>query len=220
MAGAMQWEEIRVSIRQYFAGQLGLPSGWFGRHVMGRFLNQSTAVHNEVVRQELAVTPGDRVLEVGFGGAALLERLCAEASQGSVAGVELSDEMLEVATKRLQKQIAAGRVVLKRGNVEVLPFEDAQFDKACTVNTTYFWPDLTTGFSELRRVLRPGGRLVIGFMSADDIVRGGLDRQGFACHSTEQMEKALAAASFDVSQLKSGSDWRGTFYAMTAERAG
>jgi ubiquinone/menaquinone biosynthesis C-methylase UbiE len=208
-----------MSLRQFFAGQLGLPSGWFGRHVMGRFLNRSTARHNELVRQELAVTAGDRVLEVGFGGAALLEKLCAEASPGSIAGIELSDEMLAAAMNRLRTQIAAGRVVLERGSVEALPFQDAQFDKACTVNTTYFWSDLTVGFAELGRVLRPGGRVVIGFMSADDIVRGGLDRHGFACHSTEQMEKALAAASFEVSRLTSGSDWRGTFYAMTAVRS-
>jgi ubiquinone/menaquinone biosynthesis C-methylase UbiE len=209
-----------MSLKQFFAGQLGLPSGWFGRNVMGRCLNRSTAVHNDVVRGELAVAPGDRVLEIGFGGAALLEKLSAEASPGSVAGVELSDEMLAAAAGRLRNQIAAGGVVLKRGSVEALPFPDGQFDKACTVNTTYFWPDLVLGLAEVRRVLRPGGRVVIGFMSAEAIQSAGLDRHGFACHSTEQMEKALVAAGFNVTQLRSGSDWRGTFYAMAAERAG
>jgi SAM-dependent methyltransferase len=159
---------------------------------MGRFLNRTTAAHNGVVRQELAVVSGDRVLEVGFGGAALLERLCGEASPGSVAGIEPSDEMLALATKRLRKPTAAGRVVLRRGSVETLPFGDAQFDKACSVNTTYFWPGFAAGLSEFRRVLRPGGRLVLGFVSADDIVRAGLDRHGFAYHSTEQLEAAGA----------------------------
>src|SRR5512143_1359054 len=100
------------------ARQLGRPSGWFGRLVMGRFLNRKTAAHNEMVRQELAVVPGDRVLEVGFGGAALLERLSAEVPPGLVAGVELSDEMLEQAKRRLHEAIAAGNVVLEHGSVE------------------------------------------------------------------------------------------------------
>ena len=134
-----------MAIPGLIAKQLGRPSGWFGRYVMGRFLNRKTAAHNEMVRQELAPAPGDRVLEVGFGGAALLERLSAEASNGSVAGVEISDEMLALARKRLRGPIAAGRVVLTRGSVEALPFGDEEFDKACTVNTTYFWSDLGAG---------------------------------------------------------------------------
>jgi arsenite methyltransferase len=146
-----------VAIPGFIARQLGRPSGWFGRYVMGRFLNRKTAAHNEVVRQELAVAPGDRVLEVGFGGAALLERLSAEVSHGCVVGVEISDEMLALGRKRLRKPLAAGRVVLRQGSVETLPCGDGEFDKACTVNTTYFWPDLAAGLSELRRVLRPGG---------------------------------------------------------------
>jgi len=209
-----------MTIPGFIARQLGRPSGRFGRYVMGRFLNRTTAAHNEVVRQELAVAAGDCVLEVGFGGAALLERLCTEASQGSVAGVEVSHEMLALATRRLRGPIGVGRVVLKHGSVEALPFEDAAFDKACSVNTTYFWRDLTTGLVELRRVLRPAGRLVLGFVSADDMVRDGLDRHGFACHSPEQLTAAVADASFHVRGMRSGSDSRGTFYVVTAERAG
>jgi arsenite methyltransferase len=209
-----------VAIPRLIARQLGRPSGWFGRYVMGRFLNRKTAAHNEVVRQELAVAPEDRVLEVGFGGAALLERLSAEVSHGHVVGVEISDEMLALGRKRLRGPIAAGRVVLRRGSVEALPCGDGEFDKACTVNTTYFWPDLAAGLSELRRVLRPGGRLVVGFVSPDDIVRDGLHRHGFARHSTEELTIALRVASFSVGQLRSGSDSRGTFYVLAAERAG
>jgi len=208
-----------MTIPGFIARQLGRPSGRFGRYVMGPFLNRTTAAHNEVVRQELAVAAGERVLEVGFGGAALLERLCTEASQACVAGVEVSDEMLALAARRLRGPIGAGRVVLKRGSVEALPFDDASFDKACSVNTTYFWPDLPAGLLELRRVLRPAGRLVLGFVSADDMVRDGLDRHGFACHSAEQLTASATAASFHVRRMRSGSDSRGTFYVLTAERA-
>ncbi len=206
-------------IPRFMARQLGRPSGLFGRYVMGRFLNRTTADHNDLVRQELAVVPGDRALEVGFGGGALLERLCGEASAGLVTGVELSDEMLALARKRLSGEIAAGRLVLERGSVEALPFGDAQFDKACSVNTVYFWPDLAAGLAELRRVLRPNGRLVLGYVSAADIARVGLDRHGFALHSTEALTAAFAAASFEVRSLRSGADSRGAFHVLTGVRA-
>jgi ubiquinone/menaquinone biosynthesis C-methylase UbiE len=187
---------------------------------MGRFLNRKTAAHNELVRQEQAVVSSDRVLEVGFGGAALLERLGEEVTSGFVAGVEVSEEMLALAARRLRRAIATGRVGVKRGSIEALPFAEAEFDKACSVNTTYFWPDLAAGLAELRRVVRPGGRLVLGFVSADDMVRDGLDRHGFACHSTEQLTAAVEAASFSLGRVSSGSDSRGTFYVLTAERVG
>jgi arsenite methyltransferase len=209
-----------VAVPGFIAKQLGRPSGWFGRHVMAHFLNRKTAAHNEVVRQVLAVAPGDHVLEVGFGGAALLARLSGEVAHGSVSGVEISDEMLAFATQRLGQAIAAGRVVLKRGNVEALPFGDRVFDRACTVNTTYFWSDLGVGLGELRRVLRPGGRLVIGFVSPDDIVRDGLDRHGFARHSAQELTLALERARFEVGELRSGSDSRGRFHVLAAGRAG
>ena len=63
-------------------------------------------------------------------------------------------------------------------------------------------------------------RLVLGFVSPDDIRRDGLDRHGFAHHSPEQLTEALGVASFTVGQLRSGSDSRGTIYVSTAERAG
>ncbi len=208
-----------MAIPRFIARQLALPSGTFGRYVTSRLLNRMNAAHNELVRQELAVDPGDRVLEVGFGGATLLSKLCGEVSAGCVAGVEVSAEMIALAGKRLRDAVATGRLVLKRGSIDSLPFGDAQFDKACSVNTIYFWPDLGSGFSELRRVLRPGGRLVIGFASSDDIVRMGLHRRGFAVHSADELKVALTAACFRVTHLRSGSDIRGTFYALTAERA-
>lgn len=53
---------------RFLARQLARPSGLLGRYVMGRFLNRTTANHNAMVLEDLAVEPTSRVLEVGFGG--------------------------------------------------------------------------------------------------------------------------------------------------------
>jgi ubiquinone/menaquinone biosynthesis C-methylase UbiE len=200
------------------ARQLMQPSGLFGRYVMGRLLNRSTSHHCSIVREELAVRPEDRVLEVGFGGASLLSLLCQDASRGFVAGAEVSDEMLAAASKRLRSQVASGQLALSRASVQSLPYADAEFDKACSVNTTYFWTDLDRGLAELSRVIRRGGRLVLGFVSPEDIVKAGLDRYGFSYHSPEELNAALVLAGFEPKGLRSGSDSRGTFYVVTAER--
>ncbi len=203
---------------RFLARQLARPSGLLGRYVMGRFLNRTTADHNAMVLEDLAVEPKSRVLEVGFGGAALLENLCQKASRGFVAGLEVSEDMLAAARARLRRQIESGRLDVRQGSVDSLPYPDGDFDNGCSVNTTYFWPDLARGLAEFHRVIRPGGRLVLGFMSAEDISRAGLDRHGFSRHSPEELKSALVATHFRPGSLRSGTDARGTFYSLVAER--
>lgn len=205
-------------IPAFLARQLARPSGVFGRLVMGRFLNRKTADHTALVFDDLQTLPASRVLEVGFGGGALLDRLCAAASGGFVAGVEVSEEMQAVVRGRLRRFIESGRLEVRLASVEHLPYADATFDRACTVNTTYFWPDIPAGLSEFHRVLRPGGRLVIGFMAPEDLRRDGLDKHGFSTHSPDELTAALVAAGFSPGSLRSGRDTRGQFYSLAAGR--
>ena len=203
---------------RFLAAQLARPTGPFGRYVMSPFLNRMNAAHHNMVLEDLAIAPTSQVLEIGFGGAALLERLCRAASAGRVAGLEISEEMVQMARGRLRRWVDADFLQLSVGSVESLPYPDQTFDRACTVHTTYFWPDLGKGLAELQRVMCPGGRLVLGFLSASDIARAGLDRHGFSLHSLEELKEALAAARFKPGSPRSRSDLRGTLYSLVAER--
>ncbi|HET9537694.1 MAG TPA: methyltransferase domain-containing protein [Mesorhizobium sp.] len=62
------------------------------------------------------------------------------------------------------KAITDRRGDFREGSVVAIPFEAATFGKVCTVNTVYFWSSLDAGFAEIRRVLAPCGRVVIGFL--------------------------------------------------------
>ena len=72
----------------------------------------------------LDVQPGDRVLEIGFGPGVGVQLLAVSASSGWIAGIDPSQEMVEQATARDAADIGAGRVELRRGSVERLPFEN------------------------------------------------------------------------------------------------
>jgi SAM-dependent methyltransferase len=181
-------------------------------------MNRGTADHNLMVLEDLEVSPDQRVLEVGFGGAALLRRLCEQASTGFVSGLEVSDEMIARANRVLRAVIASGRLELRQGAVESMPYRDGEFDRCCSVNTIYFWRDLSTGLAECHRVLRPRGRLVIGFLAADSLRGAGFDRQGFSTYSPGDVRAALAAADFEPGRLRSGADRRGAFHSLAAER--
>jgi arsenite methyltransferase len=216
-------KEINVSLpnflaKQFISNQLALPSGIFGRYLMGKLLNRTTSTHNALVLKQLDIQPTDRVLEVGFGGAALLERIVRQTSEGFVAGVELSEVMVANANVRLRTWAKTGRLEIHQGNIESLPFPDTHFDKACSVNTVYFWSDLAKCFAELLRVIKPGGKLILGFTDDKDITGAGLYKRGFLIYSIDDLKAALTAQEFIPGLLESGSDARGTFYSLTSER--
>ncbi len=206
--------------KQLLSKQLARPSGFLGKYIMGRLLNRTTSSHNALVLNQMAVQRTDRVLEIGFGGGALLEKIVLRASEGFVAGIDLSEEMVANSRERFQDLIKIGRLEINHGTVESLPFPDANFNKACTVNTIYFWSDLDRCFAELFRVIAPGGELVIGYTAGKDVRGAGLDQSGFIPYSTDELKVALVARGFKPGLLQSGSDKRGNYLVLTAQRAG
>jgi len=100
------------------------------------------------------VRPGDRVLDAccGTGDLAVAAR---RAGAGEVVGVDFSERMLERARRK------APELEWIQADVLALPFEDASFDVAVVGFGVRNVEDLQDGIRELRRVLRPGGRLGI-----------------------------------------------------------
>jgi demethylmenaquinone methyltransferase/2-methoxy-6-polyprenyl-1,4-benzoquinol methylase len=97
------------------------------------------------------VRPGDRVLDAACGTGDLA--LAAKRAGGDVVGLDFSPAMLE----RARRKDAAIEWV--QGDALALPFDDASFDAATVGFGVRNLDDLAAGLAELRRVLRPGGRL-------------------------------------------------------------
>jgi ubiquinone/menaquinone biosynthesis C-methylase UbiE len=146
----------------------------------------------------LQVRPGDKVLEVGFGPGVGVQLLTSSASAGYVAGVDPSKEMVAQATTRNKKAIENGRVGLRHGSVASLPFTDNTFDKALAINSMQVWPDAVAGLGEMRRVIKPGGKLALGFTPYSGQPSTGLAElftaAGFAKAHVVEREKELLCA--------------------------
>jgi SAM-dependent methyltransferase len=162
----------------------GRPKGILGRLggiIMAR-TNQPCAAW---VIDLLSIQPHDSVLEVGFGPGVGIELLARSVSGGYVAGVDPSDEMVEQARARNVKAIESGRVDLRYGFVERLPFEDHTFTKALAINSMQVWPDTVAGLRDMRRVMTPGGRIALGFTSYSGQSKSGLPEMLTAAGFTE-----------------------------------
>ncbi|HEY9600422.1 MAG TPA: class I SAM-dependent methyltransferase [Allocoleopsis sp.] len=140
----------------------GRPKGILGR-LGGFILARTKRDFTQWVIHLLEIQPGDKVLEVGFGPGVGIEILTTTVSTGYIAGVDYSKEMVEQARVRNAKAIEAGLVQLQQGSVEALPFADDTFDKAFALNSMQVWSDAMAGLREMRRVMKVGGKIALGF---------------------------------------------------------
>lgn len=160
--------------------------GWVVGHAMA-FKNRE---RSEWVFSLLDLKPVESVLEIGFGPGADVVR--ASQAAAFVAGVDHSDVMLRQASGRNREAIRAGRVDLRLGVAAQLPFRDAEFDCVFAINSAQFWKDSVKTFTEVGRVLKPGGRILLAVQPRN---------KGATEETTRQvgigLAKALTAAGFE-----------------------
>lgn len=114
------------------------------------------------------VQQGDHVLELGCGSGYALKLILEQAMVGKVVGVDLSPTVIRSATIRNKKAVQNKKACLVQADVVDLPFADAQFEKAFSIHSIYFWEDLAAAIAEIHRVLKPGGRCVLTLCNGKD----------------------------------------------------
>lgn len=136
----------------------------------------------EVVAQRQAtldllnVQPGERVLDVGCGpGFLLVDIADAVGLTGRAEGLDPSEAMRAKAQERL-----GGRAKISDGSAERLPYEDGSFDLVVYAQTLLYVADVPKALAECRRVLRPGGRLLILDTDWDSLIVNTSDPERFA----------------------------------------
>jgi SAM-dependent methyltransferase len=121
-----------------------------------------------VIVSELALTPDDYLLEVGFGGGVLLKQ--ALRSGCRAAGIDHSSDMLQLARELNRDAIREGRLKIFEASADLLPFPDATFTCAAMTGVLGFLPNPVSALTEIRRVLIKGGRLIA--LGSDPKMRG------------------------------------------------
>ncbi|MEO3890005.1 methyltransferase domain-containing protein [Nonomuraea sp. B5E05] len=144
------------------AGQAHRPRGIAGRAVGWMFAHRpSNRRRNVWAVSLLDVRPTDRVLEIGFGPGVAIAALAARATRGHVFGVDHSQVMVRQAARRNAAAVRARRVHLAHASVERMPGFGDPLDAVLAVNSVGMWPDPVERLRELRRLLRPAGRIAL-----------------------------------------------------------
>jgi ubiquinone/menaquinone biosynthesis C-methylase UbiE len=155
-----------------------------------------TAAANEAALNFLHLRDADRVLEIGFGHGQTIERAAERVPHGSVAGVDHSESMVQVARRRCAALIASGHVQLHCADSTRLPFANESFDGALAVHTLYFWQPAGAHLDEIRRVLVPGGRLVLAFRPAGTPGATNFPADVYTFRTPDEVRDLLVAADF------------------------
>jgi len=109
----------------------------------------------------VSIEPQYTILDVGCGGGRTVSKLTEAATQGKVYGIDYSEASVAMSEKTNARFIDMQRVEIRQASVSQLPFDDGSFDLVTAVETHFWWPDLPAGVSEIYRVLKPGGMLVV-----------------------------------------------------------
>jgi ubiquinone/menaquinone biosynthesis C-methylase UbiE len=180
-----------LQVRQLLMRMFGRPKGVLGRlgGVIMAHVNRDAAAQ---IIEMLHVRADDKILEVGFGPGVAIQLLLPRVPDGSVAGIDYSQEMVRQAAARNATALRNRRVDLRYGSVERLPFADETFDKAFAINSMQAWPDAGAGLREIQRVLKCGGKVALAFT-----VNSGQPKEGVA--------GSLTAAGFVRARIVEGS---------------
>jgi ubiquinone/menaquinone biosynthesis C-methylase UbiE len=158
-----------------------------------------------------------RVVDVGCGTGNLLPLLIHDAQRmDGYLGVDLSSEMLRVA--RRKASVGAVQADFVAADAGRLPLVDGSFDTAVSASTLHYWDDAAAGLAEIRRVLRPGGRLLLLDWLRDPLPMRALNAwmritrvQYRRMYSRAELRDALDVAGFRVeaeARGTAGGAWR------------
>lgn len=181
-----------MPVNEYIAKQFANPRGIGGRIVMA-VMNRQNAQMYEATERFLRPRNDDTILDIGCGNGIMLERID-HACDCRLIGTDISEDALEIAKCRL----AGTNVELLRCPVDDMLLEDATVDKALTINTMYFWEDLTSGFEEIARVLKPEG-IFIGTHYTNRALESYSHTQfGYRMRTEQEVVSAAEIAGFTV----------------------
>ena len=185
------------------------PAGLGGK-LMVRMMNVG---HRALARGGLRFLPlsaHPKSLDCGCGGGANIRTLLKKCPQGIVKGVDISDVSVTTARRVNRSAIADGHCAVWQESVDELIFAADWFDAVTAFETVYFWPDLPKSFREIRRVLRPGGTLLIcnecsGDAPGDEAWTKKI--AGMRIYPAAELQRLLEQAGFRRIQIHKTSRW-------------
>ena len=188
----MEKEEL-----QAIASQLKHPSGEKGIE-MANMMHETNINMTRNAIQNLNITEGNKVLELGHGNAGHLEYLLKKATNLNYYGLEMSELMFQEAQQINKKFVAKKQADFSLYNGNEIPFQEYFFDKIFTVNTIYFWQNPEKMLLEVYRVLKTKGIFCLTFAQESFMKQLPFTKYEFELYTTEKAEELIEKTLFKI----------------------
>lgn len=184
----------------YIGSQFGNPRGFIGK-ICCVIMN---VINKKMYRRTVALIDAqsdDKVMDIGYGNGYFLRYLY-QKTKADLYGIDISEDMLKLATKRNKDAAKHGKLHLRIGDCCDLIYDDNTFFAVSSINTVYFWRDTVKGLSEIYRVLKPGGAFYNVVYTREFLDRLEYTKKGFKKFGAEQLADLGKRAGFDIIQVK------------------
>ena len=182
------------------AAQLRKPEGEYAVQI-GEFMNNGNLLINLNAIENLKLNDGAQILEIGMGNGFFVKNILSFGDSVKYSGCDYSEIMVNESLNRNEEFVLNGRAVFFQADAENLPFENESFDKVMSVNTLYFWENPEAFLAEIRRILKPEGRIVIGIRPKRTMEKYPFVKYGFNMFSKDDIVNLLSDNFFKVESI-------------------
>jgi len=182
---------------QFIAKQLRKPSGNFAPEIAAKMGKGNRPLYDLMI-SFLEVHHHDSILEIGYGSGTHFSNLFAKANNLQVNGIDYSPEMTNLAKLNNSSFVENEKLNLQTGNSELIPFTDNSFDIVFCNMVIYFWDDPAVHLSEIRRVLKTGGKFYTGMRTRNSMLGFPFTKFGFNLYRVEEWCSKLESNGFKV----------------------
>lgn len=187
----------RVDLRGRVVRQLAVPHG-AGGWLAALTMPMAHKAFYGPAADLLHLETGDELVEVACGSGVFLDQHARHVSR--IAGLDLSEIQVRLAQRKLADLIAAGSAEIVHGDAAALPWADESFSAATCMGSLEYFPDRMAALLEMRRVLRPGGRIVVsyGLDPKAEQFAAETERWGIPNPTEEEARKVVEEAGFSL----------------------
>lgn len=159
-----------------------------------------------LLKESANIQPSEIVLDIACGTGEFERSLLADHPQQTMVGLDLSSEMLAVAQAKLSDYAA---VIFHQSSVTAIPAEDESFDVVVCANAFHYFDAPLAALTEMKRVLKPNGRIVILDWCKDfllcrlyDILLSRLDPAHKQCYTEAEFHHFLTSSQLNIQAAK------------------
>lgn len=140
----------------------------------------------------------DNILEIGMGNGFYVKDILEKSDNINYTGCDYSELMVQESEKLNANWISKGKARFIQSNITSLPFSSNTFNKVFTINTIYFWDNEIDALHEIKRIIQPAGKFIIGFRPKHQTEKYPFTKYGFNQFSKKDVEKLLSENGFSL----------------------